>query len=277
VTSPLPMTAGRWVALVIGTPLALVAIGWTALTAVAWAGLGSFRVNLAVPVQSSQTAAVNVDAGDVSVRPGPAGRIGVRGTVTYSLVRPRLSWQRTPSAITFHSRCNVPTGECSLNFAVTVPAGGRSDVSTGAGDVTASGLSGTVTLGSAAGDVRASAISGRATISDESGDIVLSSLSASRALITDSSGNITGSGVSSPDVTAQDQSGDITLVFTAVPGRVQVSDSSGNITLVLPRGAAYRVSTTNSSGNTEVSVRRSDTSPHVITVTDESGNITIAQ
>ena len=87
-TSPLPMTAGRWVALVIGTPLALVAIGWTALTAVAWAGLGSFRVNLAVPVQPHQTAAVSVDTGDVSVSPGVAWPIRVHGILRYSLVAP---------------------------------------------------------------------------------------------------------------------------------------------------------------------------------------------
>ena len=64
---PLPMTAWRWVALVIGTPLALLAIGYTALTAVAFAGLGSYQINLATPV-AGRTAAVNVDSGDVTVR-----------------------------------------------------------------------------------------------------------------------------------------------------------------------------------------------------------------
>ena len=49
-TGSLPMTPGRWVALVVGTPLALLVIGWTALSAVAWAGLGSYQFNLAMPV-----------------------------------------------------------------------------------------------------------------------------------------------------------------------------------------------------------------------------------
>src|SRR5215472_9492900 len=119
-TSRLPMTPGRWVALVIGTPLALVAIGWTALTAVAFAGLGSSRVNLAVPLHG-RTAAVSVDEGDISVGPGPAGQLRVHGTLHYSLIPPKLTWQRSRSAIVLQARCQVPVGVCSFNYAVTVP------------------------------------------------------------------------------------------------------------------------------------------------------------
>lgn len=277
-TSPLPMTAGRWVALVIGTPLALVAIGWTALTAVAWAGLGTTRVSLAVPVQPHQTAAVSVDTGDVSVSPGVAGLIRVHGILRYSLVAPQASWQRTPSAVTLHSRCRVPAGECSLDYAVTVPPAGRSEISVASGDLTATGLAGTVTLKSESGDVTAARIAGSATIGDESGDIVVSALSAGRAVITDASGNIDGTRVSSQDLTVRDLSGDITVVFTTVPATVTVSDSSGDITLVLPHGpAAYRVLASATSGNTTVTVPKSAFSPHVITATDQSGNITITQ
>jgi Toastrack DUF4097 len=278
VTSPLPMTAGRWAALVIGTPLALVAIGWTALTAVAWAGLGTARVSLAVPVQPSQAAAVTVDTGDVHVSPGVAGRIRVHGILRYSLVAPQVSWQRTPSAVTLRSHCRVPTGECSLDYAVTVPATGRSEISVGSGDVTAAGLAGPVTLTSESGDVTATRIAGSATISDKSGDIVVRSLSAGRAVITDASGTINATGVSSQDLTVRDHSGDITVVFTAVPASVTVSDSSGNVTLVLPHGpAAYHVIARTASGGTTIAVPRSAFSPHVITVTDQSGNITVTQ
>src|SRR5947207_3781367 len=127
-TGSLPMTPGRWVALLIGTPLALLVIGWTALSAAAWAGLGSYRVNLAMPVHG-RTAGVSVDEGDITVGPGPAGRLGLHGTLRYSLIRPQLRWQRSPSTIAVHSHCRVPTGLCSFGSVVTVPAGGRSQVS----------------------------------------------------------------------------------------------------------------------------------------------------
>ena len=276
-TSPLPMTPGRWAALVIGTPLALLVIGWTALTAVAFAGLGSSRVNLAVPVHG-RTVAVSVDEGDVSVGPGPAGRLRVHGTLRYSLVRPQLRWQRSPSTIALHSHCRVPTGLCSFAYAVTVPAGGRSGVSDGSGNVTASGLAGTVALSTDSGDIHATRISGSARIADHSGDITVSSLSAGRALIMNDSGNITGRGVSSQVLTARDQSGDITLVFTAVPRQVRISDSSGNVKLVLPPGPThYRISASSSSGQTSINVPQSATSPHVVSVTGQSGNITLTR
>jgi hypothetical protein len=276
-TGSLPMSPGRWAALIIGTPLALLVIGWTGLTAAAFAGLGSSRVNLAVPVHG-RTAAVSVDEGNISAGPGPASQLRVRGTLRYSLVRPQLSWQRSPSAVAFHAHCRVPTGVCSFDFAVTVPAGARSEFTSGSGNVTVSGLAGTVTLSTASGDIHATRISGRATISDHSGDITVTSLSADRVRIMNDSGNITGRGVSSRQLTAQDQSGDITVVFTKVPDLVRVSNSSGNITLVFPPGpAAYRVSASTSSGRTSVNVPQSPTSPHVVSVTDQSGDITISQ
>src|SRR5262245_62673190 len=116
-TGSLPMTPGRWVALVIGAPLALLVIGWTALTAVAFAGLGSSRVNLAVPVHG-RTAAVSVDEGDITAGPGPAGEIRVHGTLHYSIVRPKLPWQgpRPPTALP--APCRRPPGTCSLTYAL---------------------------------------------------------------------------------------------------------------------------------------------------------------
>src|SRR5215469_1170167 len=126
-TNPLPMTPWRRVALVIGTPLALLAIGWTALTAVAWAGLGSYRVNLTVPVHGRITT-LSVDSGDVRLSPGSGHQVRVHGTIRYSIIRPHLNWQRSRSGIAFYSTCEVPTGECSFNYAVTVPASGGSEI-----------------------------------------------------------------------------------------------------------------------------------------------------
>jgi hypothetical protein len=271
------MTPARWAALVIGIPLALVVIGWTALTAVAFAGLGSSRVSLAVPFHG-RTAAVSVDEGDISVGPGPPGQVRVHGILHYSLIRPKLTWQRSGSTIALHARCEVPTGVCSFDYAVAVPAGARSEISNASGNLTASGLAGPVTLSTDSGDIRATQVSGRATISDHSGDITVTSLSAARTLIMNDSGDITGTAVSSRQLTAQDQSGDITVVFTKVPDLVKISDSSGNIKLVFPPGpTAYRVSASTSSGQTSINVPQSPTSPHVVSVTDQSGNITIDQ
>jgi len=276
-TNRLPMTPGRWAALVIGTPLALLVIGWTALTAVAFAGLGSSRVNLAVPFHG-HTAVVNVDEGDITAGPGPAGEVRVHGTLHYSLIRPKLTWHRSGSTIALHARCQVPTGVCSVDYAVAVPPVARSELSTASGNLTASGLAGSVTLSTDSGDIKATGVSGRATISDDSGDITVTSASGAKVLIKNDSGDITGTGVSSRQLTAQDQSGDITVVFTKIPDLVRISDSSGNIKLVLPPGpTAYRVSASTASGQTSIGVPQSPASPHVVSVSDASGDITISQ
>ena len=274
---PLPMTPGRWLALVIGIPLALLAIGGTALTAVAYAGLGSYRVNLAVPAVG-RTATVSMDNGDLNVAPGPAGQIRVHSILRYSLVRPSVSWRRSASGVVLHSRCRTPVGLCLLDYAVTVPAGVRSSVSDGSGDLFATGLTGSFTLNDGSGDITAARISGTPRISDQSGDISVTSLSGKRAVIKDDSGDITGVGVASRGLTVTDQSGDITVTFTKIPDRVQISDSSGDVTLVLPPGrTAYRVSASSSSGSATINVPRSQTSPHLISVTSQSGDISISQ
>jgi hypothetical protein len=77
-------------------------------------------------------------------------------------------------------------------------------------------------------------------------------------------------------VVARNNSGDISLTFTKVPRQVNVTDSFGDITLVLPPGPAnYRVTTRNSFGSTTVSVPQSPTALNVITASNNSGDITI--
>jgi Putative adhesin len=249
-TRPLPLTAGRWVTLAAGVPVALALIAFTALNVVAIAAVGTYRFTVTAPVHG-QVATVSAGSADVSVGPGQPGRIRVRGTIT--------------------------VGECSAGLAVTVPAGGSSVISVGSGDLSARGLAGPVTLHSDSGNVTASGVSGRAAVSDNSGDIILTSVSGGRVVIRDSSGDISGTGLASPDVIISDQSGDISVSFSAVPDRVQVSDGSGNITLLLPPGStSYQVSAITASGSTSIDVPRSAASPHVITVTDQSGDISIS-
>lgn len=123
-TSPLPMTPGRWLALAIGIPLALLAIGYTALTAVAFAGLGSYRVNLATPV-AGRAAAVNVNTGDLTVGPGPRRpAAGARDAPLFAGPSPAQL-----AALRVHDHhplgLPVPAGLCLLDYRVTVPAGSR--------------------------------------------------------------------------------------------------------------------------------------------------------
>jgi hypothetical protein len=75
---------------------------------------------------------------------------------------------------------------------------------------------------------------------------------------------------------ASNNSGDITIQFTQVPRQVNVTDSFGNIILVLPPGdTTYRVSARTSFGTTTVSVPQAPTATSVITASNNSGDIRI--
>jgi hypothetical protein len=57
---------------------------------------------------------------------------------------------------------------------------------------------------------------------------------------------------------------------------VDVTDASGDITLVLPPGPAYyHVEASSESGHTSVSVNRRLSSPYVIIASSGSGNVTV--
>lgn len=252
----LPLTRGRVVALAIGVPLALIIIGWTALTEVAFAGQGSYPVRLNLPVHG-HTVRFAVDSGDVTVAQRRGDRLLVTGTAHYSLVRSAVIRHSTASRVSVSSQCRFPTGVCGFNFRVAVPAGARVYLSNASGDLTLSGLASYVNATDGSGDVHGRALSGPVRLQAGSGDITVT-------------------GLTSADVTASDGSGDVTLTFTKVPHSVSVSDSSGDVHLVLPRGRTlYRVHAIASSGNTVIRVPQSSVSPYVINVNDGSGNVLV--
>jgi Putative adhesin len=303
-TVPLPMTPGRRVILALGLPIALAVIG---LGVAGWAsgaltGLTrqvSYQVAVSVPVKGS-VASVTADNADVTLGSGTGDRIRVRGTLSGSLARPTFSWRSTAAGLALHSQCRVPAGTCSLRYAITAPARFPVAVTDSSGNMSASGLRGTVTLSDSSGDLGASGLAGSVRLDDNSGDITASGITASgltggirldnsfgditASALTgdlrfqDNSGNVVVNGLAAADVVGVNSSGDITLTFTKVPERVQVTDSSGNITLVLPPGAtAYHVIPSNSSGNTAITVPRSSSSKHVIIVANQSGDITVTR
>ena len=148
-------------------------------------------------------------------------------------------------------------------------------LSDNSGDLTASHLTGTVRLANSFGTLTASRLAGSIQLDNNSGDIQAAGLTGNTRL-QDSFGTISVTGLDAADVVARNDSGDISLTFTKVPRQVNVTDSFGSITLVLPPGAAtYRVQTRDSFGTTTVHVPQSPSAHSVITARNNSGDITI--
>lgn len=292
------MTRPRWAVLAAGLPVAaaLIAFGvhaWVNGTVIYLASQSQVGYSVGFSVPAVAQARVTSSNGDLMVRPGPGGRIVVRGRLSGSFARPVFSYRSTAAGLTLDPQCRVPAGACTLNLGITVPAGLPVSVSDSFGDLDASGLQGTVALSDNGGDLTASGLTGNVRLAGTFGTLTASGLAGSLWLdnnsgdiradgitgdtrLQDSFGTIGVTGLAAADVVARNNSGDISLTFTKVPRQVTVTDSFGDITLVLPPGpATYRVATRNSFGDTTVSVPQSRTARNVITASNNSGNITI--
>jgi hypothetical protein len=300
-SAPLPMTPARRAILVVGVPIALALIvagvaAWANDAVTIFTHQVSYRVAVSVPVRGSRVS-VTTDNADVTFRTSTStgGRIRVRGTLSGNLVRPTFSWQSTAAGLAVHSQCRVPTGICSLRYAITAPDKLPVAVTGSSGQLNASGLRGTVALSDSSGDLTASDLAGNIRLDNNSGLIAASGLTGNIRLdnssgditvsglagdlhFQDSSGGVVVNGLAAPDVVGSDSSGDITLTFTKVPDKVQIRDSSGGVRLVLPPGGtAYDINASAPSGSTSITVPQSPSSTHRITVVDQSGDITVTR
>src|SRR5215472_10150819 len=153
-STPMPMTRGRLLALLLGVPVALGLIGWAGLTEVSYAGLGSYPVRLSVPVRGNT---VNLSAGsaDVQVTQAATSRLRLTGKAEYSLIRSNVTWHTTPSGVIVSPQCHFFVGICSFSLHAVLPAGKRAVLSAGSGNLALRGLTGPVGVGSGAGNVQA--------------------------------------------------------------------------------------------------------------------------
>ena len=269
----LRMTPGRWVTLLLGTPIALALIGWTGFSAVAGLGQSSFPVSAVIPLQHGRLVA-SVGGADVTLHQDRAGGSTARltGTVQYSLVRPDF----TVSGTDVNLRCRIFTGNCGLSGTLDVPADTPVDVTSGGGNMAVSGLQGSVTLNSGGGDVRVSGIGGLTYLSTGGGNVTASDLGGTLQFFT-AGGDVGGNGLSAPHATLYTGGGNVTLVFTGVPQSLEIYSSGGDVTVLLPRGATrYDISHDTAGGNYSALVP-TGSSAHTITVTSGGGNVSIAE
>jgi hypothetical protein len=255
--APMTMTAPRRAALILGVPVTLAIFAAFACNAVAQTYQVGYHVHLSAPT-GGQGSRVSIDNADATISPGVGSRITVGGTLRGSLARPAFSSRPTASGLALHSSCQLGfIGSCTMTYDISVPRGLPVSVADATGDLTASGLSGQVTLSDGSGDISASGLSGSVRLSDGSGDIAVT-------------------GLAGTDVTGTEGTGDITLTFTKVPLEVDVTAATGDITLILPRGStAYQVHASSATGDVGDTLERAPSSPHVIVASSGSGDVSI--
>jgi hypothetical protein len=273
----LRLTQARGTILALGVPVAVALIGGVAFSLVAAVGTASYPVKYAIPISDGRLT-INFGGGDLTLQGTASSAAHLTGTVQYSLVRPYLSLtDRGGRGAVFTFTCGIPTGNCALNGTADVPSGTAAAISTDGGDLTASDLTGGVSLSSGGGNLAATNIAGNASLQTSGGDLTAVQLTGDVDLGT-GGGNITATSIDSPRVTADSGGGDIEIVFTRVPQNVQVSADGGDVTIVVPSGpTAYDVTANPSGGNVNEALPLATSSSHVITAASGGGDITIEQ
>jgi hypothetical protein len=269
----LTMTPGRWITLLIGVPVALVLMGFSALSLVSDIGMARFPVSRTIPLDHGRLVA-SVDGGDFTVQQGQAsGAAQLTGTVQYSLIRPDFSVDNG-TGINLH--CRLLLGNCGLNATLTVPPRTALDLTTGGGNMRLSDVRSAVTLASDGGDI---SLSGAdvATVTTSGGNLSTTADSGKLTFHT-AGGDVDGSALLAPDVTVGSGGGDVTLTFTTVPAFIDVESSGGDVSIVLPHSATeYAIKVNAGGGDYTPHVADNDAAADRITVTSGGGDVSITK
>ncbi|WP_433439776.1 DUF4097 family beta strand repeat-containing protein [Nonomuraea sp. CA-141351] len=134
--------------------------------------------------------------------------------------------------------CQSDWGSCSVDYKVEIPKGMAVDLDCGSGNITLRGLTGRLDAKLGSGDLDATGLGGK-------------------------------------QVFAETGSGNIELKYASTPDSAELKAGSGDIVLNVPDGA-YDLNTKMGSGDAKVSVKDDDSSPHKISLTAGSGDVTVS-
>jgi hypothetical protein len=213
-----PGTPGRVLALVIGLPVMLGAIGWMAFTGVGLLAHTSER-HQASYAWSGGPISLDINTGDAQIRAGDTATVDVAYTEHYELKRPTVRGSSSAKGITLTGKCDgSPLGQnCQINYVITVPKQAALQVHLGEGRLTLQGVTAPVT----------------ARVSD---------------------GTIRGSQLASKTVQASVGDGDVDLQWDAGPTDVNASVGDGDVTVTVPRSSGPYAIRRSGSGGSDIRV-----------------------
>jgi hypothetical protein len=183
---------------------------------------------------------VVIDAGSGSVDVTGTGRstVGVSQQAAYTTTPPTARHVLAGSTLTLSYSCRVELS-CSVSYTVQVPRSVAVRVSASEGDVTLTSLAGPATVQT-------------------------------------SSGLITAVSLDSAQVSLKSDAGGIIATCSTAPLSLRASTTVGAITLAVPGSVGYAISTRTFVGTSDITVRRSARSPHVISASSDVGSISIS-
>ena len=200
---------------------------------------GHYPAATAFTVDSRVTTVV-IDAGSGSADVTAASRstVAVSQQASYSTKPPVARHTLSGTTLTLSFTCAMEL-TCGISYTVQVPRDVAVRVSAGAGAITLTSLSGSVTAQTGAG-------------------------------------LITAVDLRSADVSLKSNAGGIIAACSVPPRSLNASTNLGAITLTMPGSVAYKISTHTFVGTSTITVRRSASSPYAITTRSDVGSVSIS-
>jgi len=138
---------------------------------------------------------------------------------------------------------------CDVSLELRVPIGAHVSIETASGDVVIKSLAGPARVDSSSGDVECKDIGGEVHVHSSSGDVTLDGIGSSVDAYA-SSGDIVAHRLQA-DANLVASSGSVTAEFSRFDSvhAVRLESSSGDISLVVPRGVGFKIDATTASGS----------------------------
>jgi Putative adhesin len=235
---------------------------------------------------------LEVESGNVTVTAREPAQIGVQRHRRWLLRPPTVEARQDGDVLRLVARCPPLSLDCSVHHVVALPRAVALSVRTGSGDVTVNGPRADVEVTTGSGDATVGDAQGRVRVSSGSGDLSLGLISgelvartgsgdvqllrdAGRVEVTTGSGDVIGDALAAPEFSARTGSGRLQVIFAAPVDRVQLTTSSGDVVVSVPR-AAYRVEVATTSGSTRVSgIVQDQAAARVLRASTGSGDVVV--
>jgi len=122
--------------------------------------------------------------------------------------------------------------------------------------------------------IRVADITGAVDVDSDNGSVTLSGLSGDIVAGTDN-GDVRGSRLSSASARFETDNGDVRAQFDAAPTSVVGRTDNGSVTIAVPAGEAYAVTTSTDNGSTHVDVTNDPNSSRSIDIATDNGSVTV--
>lgn len=212
------------------------------------------RTNVFPPV----TDRLLIDAdGDVTIGPSADGRVHVRTVVRHGLGEPEIVQESTAVGVRLGAGCREFLAvRCDVRHQVQVPPAFHVVIDGSDGDVTASGLTGPLTVDRSDGDI---------TVVDLTGPLDLRSRT----------GEIRGEALRGEVLLVESVNGDVQLELLVPPRSVEVTARDGEVDVAVPADTTYRVEADTRSGEERVLVPLDPASTRTLRLHGVSGDVTV--